>query len=144
MTGDLPDYTRTFTVNISLADNLRIFASKAEAVAKKVAYGVAGEILTLTLAAPAAGKKTGLILIVFSSDGSAATLKLESLQSGSWVTVWDKILVAAVDSRILPLPCFVPTQDVGDGATQTVRLTLTGSCGSNEGMMVIYYDEEFV
>jgi len=144
MAGDLPDYTKYVTPQLLVAEKDRPFGTKAEMATKKTKCLTDEVEVDMTLDKPPLGQKTGLILIVATTDGAGGQVKVQTRQSDAWVTVWDGLNVEASAPLVLPLPCFVPTQDVGDGVNPSVRIYQSGSCAEVLALMVVYYDEEEV
>jgi hypothetical protein len=142
LTGDLPDYTRLFTVNISLAENLRVFATKAESVTKKSAKASGNPSCYADLDPPAKGNVTGLLLVIGSTDTAGSWITVQSRQSGLLTTVLDYVRIPANDSKILVFPCWVPTQDLGNGTDSNIRVLVSStSCPPHVDVFVLYYEE---
>jgi hypothetical protein len=142
MAGDLPDYTRLFTVNISLAENLRVFATKAEALAKKSKYAHGNIGVTLDLDPPAKGDKTGLLLVVASTNNTGDYLSISTLQSSVLTKVLDYVYLTANVPVILVFPCWIPTQDLGNGTDANISINIASSvCDSAQTLFALYYEE---
>jgi hypothetical protein len=142
MVTDLPDYTTQITVNVSLAEALRLFATKAEAVEKKSAADTGTNSVLIDLDPPAKGKKTGLILVIGSTNTAGDIITIYALQGGILTIVLDYIRIPANDSKLLVFPCWIPTQDVGDGVASNIEVRVTSTvCAAEVSLFVLYFEE---
>lgn len=140
--SDLPDYTKYVTPNVEVPEVSRPFGTKAETVAHVSGYdrdtgGAAG----ITLDAAPAGQKAGLIMVIATTEAALSELTLYTKQSAAWTKVWDRLFVDPDGPLVLLFPCWVPTQDVGDGSTQNVRLEFTAGCSDILSLYALYYFE---
>lgn len=139
--GDLPDYTKYIAAAPTPTPVGSILGTKAETVTHKTAQGSDTYSLTVTLPAPASGKKIGLIIVLGNTDVNASDLKIETFQSASWAEVLGAQFVQRDKDLLLVFPCWVPDQDVGDGSTETVRIVMSGTCSAVLNAFVLYYEE---
>lgn len=142
MVGDLPDYTKYVSPQPQQPVTVTGFGTKAETVAKKSVTGYGNPVLSFELDAPPVGKKTGLIMVVGSVEVAGAYLLIEAWQSGLWVQVARYARIPAKDTKVLVFPCWVPTQDVGDGSTKNIKVNLYfDGCDCDLDLTVIYFEE---
>jgi len=139
---DYPDGTFPVAVNVEVGPVSGLYYSKAEWVDKKHKYAKGTASVVVTCDQAPAGQKIGLIGIIASTDVDGGYLQIETLQSGLWAFVLDEVFIAANRPLVLAFPCWVPDQDVGDGATDTLRVTVVGaSCPAKVTVFVLYYFE---
>lgn len=137
MVSGLPDYTKYIAPQVTITEPERPFGSKAETVAKLSVSGkdpCPSVMLSIT---PSAGKKIGLILVGFTVR-NGGNVSLDVYNGGAWETKIDEFDVAAGQPAILPLFCWEPAMDVGDGTITTVRLV--GPSGANKSGFILYYE----
>jgi hypothetical protein len=142
MTGDLPDYTKYVSPQPQQPVTVTGFGTKAETVAKKSVTGYGNPSLSFELDAPPVGKKTGLIMVVGSAEFVNAFIEIYAWQSDLWVSVMRYARILANDTKVLTFPCWIPTQDVGDGTTKNIMVQLTfPGCDCDLDLTVIYFEE---
>jgi len=142
MTGDLPDYTKYVSPQPQQPATVTGFGTKAETVAKKSVTGYGNPSLSLELDAPPVGKKTGLIMVIGSVEVAGAHIEIYAWQSDLWVSIKRYSRIPANDTKILTFPCWIPTQDVGDGATKNIKVDIVfDGCDCDLDLTVIYFEE---
>lgn len=141
MVEDLPDYTKYIVPNVAYPELIRPFGTKAECVTHlhKEDSGLGSVILTLD-AAPI-GEKIGLILVFVNSDHDDTHVEIETKQGGLWTDVLDDMHVNKNEPFKMRFPCWVPTQDLGDGVTQNLRIRVYEVCATRCTAFCLYYFE---
>jgi len=140
--SDLPDYTKYIAPSVAIPIAQQVFGTKAETVTKYHVRGWDVTRLDLECDPPPAGKKVGLILIHGIADVGPWEFALETLQSGSWEPIISGIYKAGLEPVHLRFPCWIPPQDVGDGVTKTVRISVIGpTCPTNCSGFILHFFE---
>lgn len=101
--------------------------SKSEERAKLNAKGHIPSTGTICEITPPKGYKVAILVIMGTTQNSGDSIKLQTLQSESWVDEVPAVYLLANGHLYFTYPSWVPEQDVGDGTTATVRLLAEGT-----------------
>lgn len=139
--GDLPDYTKYITPSTVPVSTVAITGTKAELLKKKSVGDTEFSCPDFGFCeiTPALGMKAVLVNMVIHTTVNGKSFKIQALQSGSWADVYGPCYLGADTAVPIELHCFKPTQDVGDGATATIRLYCEGGAVWSA---CIFYGEE--
>lgn len=124
-----------------MIEPVTIGGTKAETVTHQFAFERGIQSIDLELPAAPKGEKIGIILIIATSETAGAEFNLKTKQAAAYTKVMDRLRVDPDAPLIMRFPCWVPTQDDGDGSTKTVNLELAGSCGDEMSVFCLYYHE---
>jgi len=139
---DYPDGTLPIAINVDFNIVQGDVDTKVERVVPKTACSYGNPVANLVIPAAPAGKKTGLLMIVASTDTDLSKLRISVYKDDILGDIMDYIYVGANKPLVLLFPPFMPEQDVSDGSKQNMYIELLGAgCYALNGLFAMYFYE---